>query len=169
MTSTDKFIFEKLEAPIIHSIAENEYYGKVKTTNYSNLISKRIVLERTMQELDSLRDLYKQVLLIEGAREESGTNIYMAETGDRNKEVLVIDKYVEVNEEMIGVNEKLTEVMEVVNVVSNFNSVGMKVKGWNKNFTFLGAALGFILLFAYLAIRKINEALVAIETRKRQV
>jgi len=113
-----------------------------------------------MIELDSLRELYKKVLLTESEKESTGTNIFMAETGSVTKEVDVFDKYMLMNEELIEVNEKLTAENEVINVVSSFNAIGMKVKTWYKNFAIIGFIAGFALMFLMVSIRKLDQQLV---------
>jgi len=159
ITSKDKYVFKKLESPIINSIISNNYYDKIKTTAYTNLMSRKSALENSMVELDSLRELYKKVLLTESAKESSGTNIFMSETGSVTKEVDVFDKYMVMNEELIEVNKKLTAENEVVNVVSSFNSIGMKVKTWYKNFAIIGFISGFALMFLMISIRKLDQQL----------
>ena len=160
ITSNDKYIFKKLEAPIINSIITNSYYDKVKNTAYTNLMSRKSALESSMTELDSLRELYKKVLLTESAKESSGTSIFMSETGSSTKEVDVFDKYMVMNEELIEVNKTLTAENEVVNVVSSFNSIGMKVKTWYKNFAIIGFIGGFALMFLMISIRRLDQQLV---------
>lgn len=157
----DKFIFEKLEKPIINSIVNNEYYGKVKSTSYANLLSKKEALENSMNELDSLRNLYKKVLLAESGKDNSGTNIFMSETGNSTKEVDVFDKYLVMNEELIEVNIKLSSEKEVVNVVSGFNAIGMKVNYWYRNFAVIGFIGGFLLMFLLIGFRKLDRELMA--------
>ncbi len=62
------------------------------------MISKKSALESSMIELDSLRELYKKVLLTESEKESTGTSIFMSETGSVTKEVDVFDKYMFMNE-----------------------------------------------------------------------
>ncbi len=166
ITAKDKFIFTKLELPIINSIISNSYYDKIKTTAYNNLISKKSALETSMMELDSLRILYKKVLLAESAKENNGTNIFMSETGNNSKEVDIFDKYMLMNEELIQVNEKLTAENQVVNVVSSFSLIGTQVKTWYKNFAVIGFIGGFALMFLLIIIRKLDLLLVAYKNRQ---
>lgn len=166
VTSKDKFIFKKLESPIINSVISNSYYDKVKNTAYNNLIRKKSALESSMLELDSLRNLYKQVMLAESVKENSGTNIFMSETGGGTKEVDVFDKYMVMNEELIEVNTQLTAENEVVNVVSSFNAVGMKVKIWYKNFAVIGLIGGFVFMFLIISIRKLDQHLLTYKNQR---
>ncbi len=84
----------------------------------------------------------------------------MSEIGGTTKEVAVFDKYMVMNEELIEVNRKLTAENEVVNVVSSFNAIGMKVKSWYKNFAIIGFIGGFALIFLLIGIRKLDQQLV---------
>lgn len=166
IVSKDKYIFQKLESPIINSIISNNYYDKVKTTAYRNLISKKSALESSMIELDSLRTLYKKVLLAESAKENGSTNIFMAEAGQSSKEVDVFDKYMVMNEELIEVNKQLTAENEVVNVVSSFNAIGMKVKAWYKNYAVLGFIGGFGLMFLFISFKDLDQRLVDYKNKR---
>jgi len=166
--SKDKFVFSKLRGPIISSIIRNGYYDKVKTTAYSNLLSRKKAIESSMIELDTLRTLYKEVLLTESKKENSGTNIYMAQTGSSDKEVVVFDKYMNMNESLINVNKQLTEENEVINVVSSFNQVGMKVGGWYRNFLVIGFVLGFLLVLGFVSVIELNKVLVKYEDKTKQ-
>ena len=150
--SIDRFVFEKLETPIINSIIQNKYYDKVKSNAFENLMTKKKALESSLKELDSLRTLYKRVMLAESQKESAGTNIYLAELNASNKEVMVFDKYLALNEELFLVNNRLTEEKEVINVVSSFNAVGMKAKGWQRNFAVLGALGGFFAIFTWILL-----------------
>ena len=158
--SKDKYIFQKLESPIINSIISNNYYDKVKKTAYMNLTSKKSALESSMVELDSLRTLYKKVLLAESAKENGSTNIFMSDAGQSTKEVDVFDKYMVMNEELIEVNKQLTAENEVVNVVSSFNAIGMKVKAWYKNFAVLGFIGGLGLMCLLISFKDLDRRLV---------
>lgn len=159
IVAKDKYIFNKLEKPIISSIIENTYYDKVKKTAYLNLISKKVTLENSMSELDSLRVLYKKILLAESLKDASGTNIFMADIDKNNKEVNLFDKYMVMNEQLIEVNKKLTEENEVVNVVSSFNSVGMRVDDWYKNYAVLGFIFGFVITFLFICLKGLGKFL----------
>jgi hypothetical protein len=160
IVSKDKYIFNKLESPIINSIVQNDYYDKIKTTAHSNLITRKSALENSMIELDSLRSLYKKVLLAESEKETTGTNIFMSENGNNSKEVDIFDKYMLMNEQLIEVNKQLTAENEVINVVSSFNSIGMKVKTWYKNFAALGFLGGFIIMFLFISFKQLDKLLV---------
>jgi len=159
IVSKDKYIFEKLELPIINSIIANSYYDKVKTTAHSNLITLKSALENSMVELDSLRILYKKVLLAESEKENAGTNIFMSQNKSNTKEVEIFDKYMSMNEQLIEVNRQLTAENKVINVVSSFNSIGMKVKTWYKNFAILGFLGGFLLMLLFISFKQFDKML----------
>lgn len=171
VTSKDKFIFDKLEDPIINSITKNKYYDKVKSTSYLNLMSRKNALLESITELDSLRSLYKKVLLAESAKENSGTNIFLSQVENENEQLFVFDKYMLMNQELIKVNKQLMEEDKVINVVSSFNSIGMKINDWYRNFAVIGFIAGFMFLMLLLLFKEINQLLInyehtRIESRK---
>jgi len=159
IVSKDKYIFEKLESPIINSIIANSYYDKVKTTAHSNLVTLKTALENSMVELDSLRTLYKKVLLAESEKENAGTNIFMSQNKSNTKEVDIFDKYMSMNEQLIEVNRQLTAENKVINVVSSFNSIGMKVNAWYKNYAILGFLGGFLLMLLFISFKQFDKML----------
>lgn len=163
--SKDKYIFGKLRSPIISSIVRNPYYDQVKSTSYLNLLSSKKALESSMKELDSLRVLYKEVMLSESKKTTSGTNIYMSSTDSNDKEIVVFDKYMRMNEELINVNKKLTEENDVINVVSSFNPVGMKLAGLKRNYKILGGVLGFLIIFLTYGTIFLNAKLTEYEEK----
>ena len=57
------------------------------------------------------------------------------------------------NEELMEVNKQLTAENEVINVVSSFNAIGMKVKAWYKNVAILGFIGGFALMFLFISFK----------------
>lgn len=161
--AADRFVFEKLENPIINSIINNKYYDKVKSNSNKNLLSKKKALESSLLELDSLRTIYKKVMIAESQKENSGTNIYMAELNAGNKEIMIFERYMSLNEDLFEVNNRLTEEKEVINVVSSFNSVGMDAKGWYRNYAVLGFIAGFVLVFLWIQMVRINHFLQNVE------
>ncbi len=165
--AVDRFVFEKLEGPIIGSIVNNRYYDQVKSNAYENLLSKKKALEGSLSELDSLRSVYKKVMIAESQKENSGTNIYLAELNASNKEVLVFDKYMSLNEELFEVNNRLTEEKEVINIVSSFNPVGMNANEWYRNYAVLGLISGFVLVFAWIQLVRVNLFLQKIERARK--
>lgn len=157
--STDKYVFNKLNDPIIVDVIRNKYYDKVKKTSLFNLQNKRDALQSSLIELDSLKNLYSKILLIESTKSNGGTNIYMGENNQGVKEVVVFDKYLTLNEVLIKVNQQLTEESDVVTVVSSFNPIGMKEKKWYINKTFAGALSFLILLIGVLLLKDLNNYL----------
>jgi hypothetical protein len=169
VTSKDKYIFDKLEYPIINSITKNTYYDKVKSTSYSNLMSRKHALLASISELDSLRSIYKKVLLAESVKENSGTNIFLSQVEIDNKQLFLFDKYMLMNQQLIEANKKLMEEDKLINVVSSFNSIGMKVNDWFLNFAVIGFIAGFLLLYLYLIFKELNQILSQYEKSKMQL
>lgn len=106
-------------------------------------------------------------MLAESKKENSGTNVFMSETGSNDKEVVVFDKFMEMNQLLIDVNKKLTEENEVINVVSSFNAIGMKVGGWYRNNVVRGFITGSLLVLLIISLKVLNQTLAKFEEKKK--
>ena len=164
--SKDRYIFTKLRNPIINSIIKNNYYKDIKLTFITNLESRKNALELSIVELGKLRSLYKEVLLAESSKPNSGTSIVMSQKGGDDKELLIFDKFISVNSDLIEVNKKLNDQKDIINVISSFNTVGSKVGGVLNNFMVIGFLLGFIIVFILLSTISINSMISDYEKRK---
>ncbi|MCK5782364.1 MAG: hypothetical protein KAH10_07215 [Flavobacteriales bacterium] len=164
--SKDKYIFDKLRSPIIASIIRNPYYDLMKGSSYSNLMRKKKAVEHSMSELDSLRLLYKRVMITESEKKSSGgTNFFMGNVGANRNDALVFDKFMDMNEILIDVNKQLAEESEVINVVSSFNPIGSKVAGLKRNLIVVGFIAGFIIAFMTIIVMGLNKELNHIEEK----
>lgn len=166
VVSSDKNIFSKLRTPILEYIVRNNFYKKKKEISRENLVSLKNTLEVSIAELNRLKDVYTEVMIAESKREVSGTNIFMQKSGKSEKELLVFEKQMEINEELRGVREQINTESEVVNVVSSFNSIGMKVGGIFSNGAFIGILFGFLLVVGFLGIKDVNKLLIDYEKKR---
>jgi hypothetical protein len=158
--SKDKYVFSKLEDPIIADIIRNDYYGKKKEVSTSNLIDQKSALENSLSELDSLKSLYSKLLILEGEKQTSGTNIVLADQNDsRLKEVIVFDKYLNIKDQILAINQDLTEQTDIINVTSSFNPIGMPKQYWFGSFAILGLVGGFLLINGILLFVLFNKFL----------
>ena len=151
-------IFSKLKEPILASIISNKYFADIKETNYKNLLAKRENLIVSKGQLDSLRIFYKKLMILGAKRETSGTNIFMAqnEVAD-DKELIVFNKYMNINEELLDVTKEIINERKIVNVVSDFNEVGAKVSPWYIHLALLGLMASLVLTFIVLMFIEFNK------------
>ncbi len=160
VSSTQKDVFPKLSEAIISSIVNNDYFKTLKKINKKNLLRTDALLRKNLQQTDSLHTIYKKVLLEEAKKTNSGTTIDLGGSSPSiNKELELFNTNSKLNEDLIKVNEKLSEKSEVINIVSNFQPVGHKVKEIQKNKGFQYALLGFISMILFLLAIKLNTFL----------
>jgi hypothetical protein len=158
--SLSNAIFEKLSLPIINSIENNPYYKYQKKINDENLLQNEKVLIKSLQEVDTLRRIYNEVLITEANKEVSSTNITLAQGARKTNEIQLFNESLELNEELIENNKEKAETTEILNVVSTFSRVGVKESDILKKKTvILGVALGLIML-AFILFRQLNSYLI---------
>jgi len=161
--STNRTLFGKLEKPIINSLAQNPYYSKMLQTELNNLKSQENVLNISMTELDSLRQFYKEIALNESKKEVGSTSFYLGNKESDNKEIVVFDKYIKANIDLVDVRSEMNLKNEIINVVSSFNISGAKVKGIFRNSIVIGFLGGILLVLIYLFLFESNRFLVTYE------
>lgn len=163
--STSRILFSKLEKPIVNSLAQNPYYAKLLETEINNLKSQENVLNISMIELDSLRQLYKKLSINESVKENASTNFYLGNSEIDNRDIVIFDKYIKANIDLVEVRSELNLKNEIVNVVSSFNKTGAKVKGLFRNSMIVGFLAGILLVFIYLLIIESNRFLITQEEK----
>lgn len=164
--STNRTLFSQLEKPIINSLAQNPYYSKLLQTEIGNLQSQENVLNISMIELDSLRQLYKKLSLNESIKANASTNFYLGNSEIDKRDIVVFDKYIKANIDLVEIKSEMNLKNEIVNVVSSFNKTGAKVKGLFRNYMVKGFIGGVLLIFLYLLLVESNRFLVAHDEKR---
>ncbi|CAL2061734.1 hypothetical protein [Tenacibaculum sp. 190524A05c] len=160
VTSDMDNVFQKLSNPIISSIINNDYFKNLKTNSIENLQRTDALLKKNLQQTDSLHDLYKKVLLEKAKQANTGTTIDLAQNNTTtDKELKLFETNLILNERLVEVNDDLSEKSEVINIVSNFQPIGHKVREIEKNKGFQFALLGFLLMILALLLIKLNAYL----------
>jgi hypothetical protein len=126
--SIQKDIFKKLETTIIHGIYENDYFKENKDAfEKNNTFEKKELLSQLVQ-IDSLRNLYKQVLLKEAEKKNTGTQIDLSsKTLKKENELELFKIQQDINNRLIEINTLKAEKGQIVSKISGFSSVGKKV------------------------------------------
>jgi len=151
VVATQSDIFINLENVIIESVENNLYFNRIKKLTNENLSIRDSILRVTFNEVDSLRSVYMKAM-IEGAKNNStGTNI---DLGGNNKlakenELFEIDR--RIIYDLNKTSDEIANKSDVINVISNFQSIGSEVKWITKNYIFI-MAVGFILLTLFLIL-----------------
>ncbi len=157
--ATKNDVFTKLNDVIIESVTKNPYFNKVKELTNENLHRTDILLRKNLDQIDTLAKVYRTVMLKEASKQSTGTNIDVGSTKKGAKELELFETVRHINADLKEISEDKAEKSEVINVISNFQSVGYEIKGIEENYIFqLGVlfALGMIL---FLLIKQLNNYL----------
>jgi hypothetical protein len=152
-------VFNKLDEEIISSVVKNKYFNRVKTLTNENLNRTDSVLRQNLGQIDSLRKVYMKVMLDEAKKETSGTNIDLGGDKTTTKELELFETNNKINKNLKIIAEDKAEKYEVINVISNFQTIGYEVKGIQKNYIFLLAFVFAILTILFVLFQDLNKYL----------
>ena len=121
-------VFNGLEEVIIASVINNNYFDRIKKLTNENLTRTDSLLRENLIKVDSLRQVYMRVMLEESKKEFTGTSIDLGGTKTSTKEIELFSTDRKINEELGLIAVAIGEKSEVINVISNFQSIGYEVK-----------------------------------------
>jgi hypothetical protein len=126
--ATQSNIFKKLEPAIVANISENTFFTKQKNTFDKNIAFESKELLMQLSQIDSLRNLYKQVLLKEAEKKMTGTQIDLSsKTSKKDNEIELFKIQKNINTRLSEINTLKAEEGDILNTVSGFGGVGKKV------------------------------------------
>lgn len=152
-------VFPNIGKQIVASLANNQYFKKVKSIYNENTRSTDSLYKQNLSQIDSLRKVYMRALLEEAKKETSGTNISLDGEQRRAKELELFDVNRRVSEELKELVKERSEEFEVVNVISNFQEKGYKIKSITSNYMFLFGAGFTAIMILFLLLIKLNHYL----------
>ncbi|MCI2228612.1 hypothetical protein MC378_05490 [Polaribacter sp. MSW13] len=159
VTSTKNDVFDKLGDVIISSVVQNKYFNRLKELTNKNLNRTDSLYRQNLTQIDSLRKVYMEVMVEEAKKQTSGTSIDLGGEKRSTKELELFDTNRKINNDLkYIVTEKATK-YEVINVISNFQPIGTKLKGITKNYVFLLGVAGAGLMILLLLLLKLNKFL----------
>ncbi len=157
--STKNNVFSKLDNVIISAITENNYFNKLKELTNENLNRTDSLLRKNLVQIDTLAKVYMSVMLKKAQKSNSGTNIDLGGTKKNAKELAIFETTRKVNANLKEISKEKSEKSEVINIISNFQSVGYQIKGIKKNYIFLIGTLFVVLTVFFLLLKQLNSYL----------
>lgn len=157
--ATNSKVFDKLDNVIISSIVENQYFNKLKQITRENLYRTDSLLRENLNQIDSLRLVYMQVMIEEAKKESGGTSIDLGGEKKTTKELELFQTNRIINKDLKEVSEDISEKSEVINVISNFQPVGYEITGLKNNQIVIFAGLGIFLMIGFILLIKLNRFL----------
>ncbi|WP_437396060.1 hypothetical protein [Flagellimonas lutimaris] len=160
LISTDNRVAKKAQPAIINSISVNEYFKLQKRINDENVALQDTIYRNQLAEIDSLQSLYRTVLVKEADKPMQGTNINLAEGGEsKGRELALVQEKDILKEKLVELNEERANKSTIINVISDFPTRGVEVKGiWN-SYKFKLPILLLVLVFGVLALLEVNKYL----------
>jgi hypothetical protein len=138
VSSTDKFIYQKLKANLVDAITRNTYLSSLKGVRKTNLESKLTTLENQDDKIDSLAKEYLNIRIRESEKalsngSTSGTNLFLGNVQQNNllvDEADLITRKLTIEAEKQQTHLQMVTNIDIVNVLSNFPDAGYDISEW---------------------------------------
>lgn len=157
--ATANDVFSGMEEVIIASVVKNSYFNRLKKLNSEILYRTDSLLKMNLIQVDSLRQVYTKVMLEEAKKESSGTSIDLGGTQKTTKEIELFDTDKKIINDLKQTSKDIAETSEVINIVSNFQTVGYEVKVISKNYIFILAGISIMLTLFCILLLELNTYL----------
>ncbi len=159
--STDEFIFEKMEEPLLAFLERVPELNKMRQESLAILMMKKEKLEKEIAGLDTLKKISNNVLIEQAkskSRSNSGTSINLGQSSESNlvNPLEIFSKVAEYNNQVINIQQQLDSFSHCYKVFSHINPVGFK-NSLGKTTRSLIFSISFVLVG--MAISGISDAL----------
>lgn len=160
VSSKSKSVFAKL-SPSLISLVENDYYKSIKNIQVNELNQKLEVFNKNLIQIDSLRKTYKEVALKEAENKSGNSTIEFAKT-DSKKDENDIKLFETTNNLLYGISQTNNDLIRknaVVNIISDFDKIGVPDKTITHKKYFQYAILFFGLMLGWILLGQLNDYL----------
>ena len=146
----------KQTTPAIIALVENDYYKNLKNIKLNELNQKLTIYKKNLDQIDSLRYTYKEVAMKEADKSTSSSTIEIAKS-DSEKNVNDIKLFETSNNilyQITSTNNEIIRNNNIINVISDFDKIGVvdKKLTHKKYFQFAVLFGGLMLLFILLKL-----------------
>ena len=152
-------IFLGLDKVIIASVVNNDYFNRIKKLKNEQFKRTDSLLRVNLTEVDSLRNVYMSVLIEDAKNSSTGTSIDLGGSQKTTKEIELFNTDKRINNDLIKISEGIAQQSEVINVISNFQSIGYEVNNISKNYVLLSVLLSFFITLFIILLIDLNKFL----------
>jgi hypothetical protein len=168
--SVAKDIIPALQDPLTKKNIENYHIKRQKEINLENLERTAKSLEKQLTRIDTLNEVYKEILLKE-PKEPSGkgasTYIQLAGNSDKKtKELELLNLNEAISKRILEVNRQKESERETINVLSEF-SPGARVRNFYDRYLFRIPLITVSILLMFILLRELNKYLNTYAENKR--
>ncbi|RUA11200.1 MAG: hypothetical protein DSY82_03860 [Flavobacteriia bacterium] len=158
--SSLKKSFVDLTPGIIH-LVENEYYKNRKKIEKGEILYKLGILNKNLVQIDSLRKLYKEVSLKEAEKPVATSTIEISQKEYKKEEndIKLFSISNDLLDQINTTNQELIRKNDVLNIISNFDQVGVPDKNITHKKYFQFAVLFFGLMLGWILLKGLNRYL----------
>lgn len=160
VNSKSKTVFSDLTPSLIR-LVENNYYKNIKNLKVNELIQKLKVLNKNLTQIDSLRKTYKEVALKEAENKQGGSTIEFAKTDSKKEEndIKLFETTTDILENISLTNNDLVRKNNIVNIISDFDKIGVPDKNLiHKKYIQFALLFGGLML-GWILIKQLNSYL----------
>jgi len=157
--ATNQTIFSNLNKGVIN-LVENEHYKNLLKLKLNEYGHRKVVLQKNLGEIDSLRKRYREVALLNAKKTTvSGTNISLAEKqNNSNKDVDLFTESNKILGQLKGLDTERIRNGFITTVLSEFH-LGVHKTSIRSEKWFKFAVLGFLLSLMAILGLKLNNYL----------
>lgn len=159
--STNKKIFSKLSNAIIEDVVENKYLKELKLASEKSFLRNDSFYQKNLENIDSLNKVYRKAMLEDAKNSKSqGTSINLS--GNKEGKIREIELFNISKQYNTSINfnaQKQVENSNIINIISNFQNVGVKSGGIFQKSSIKFSALFFLFVILFLAIKGLNSYL----------
>jgi len=152
-------VFSGLEKVIIKTVESNPFFNRIKRLTNENLKRTDSLYKENLKNVDSIRQVYLKVMLVEAKKESAGTSIDLGSTKKSTKEIELFDTDRNIMKDLELNSRSIAQKSEVINIVSNFQTIGYEVKGITKNLILILAILSVLLTLFFILLFDLNKYL----------
>jgi len=165
--SKSKIVFANL-SPSLINLVENDYYKQLKDLKVNELHQKISVLNKNLQQIDTLRNTYRKVALKEAEKLSSSSTIEISKSeNDKNENDIELFKTSnEILNTISLTNTDLIRKNNIVNIISDFDKIGVPDKSITHKKYFQFAALFFGLMLGWILLMQLNNYLISYKLEK---
>ena len=150
--------FKNITPELIYMI-ENDYYKKKRDIKIEELNQKKSILQKNLAQIDSLRKLYKEVAIKEAENKSSSSSIEISqkETKKNENDIKLFETSSELLDQIQNLNNKIIRNENIINIISDFDEVGIVGKRiTDKKYFQFGILFGGLMLMIILFVQLNN-------------
>jgi hypothetical protein len=167
VAALEKDIFKKLEDKLTSLDIENNYVKTRKKVLYKTLENEERALEKRLQTIDTLRNVYNEAIRSEAKKtSQAQTQIQMSSTSVKTNELELFKLDQDILARLARIEEEKELNQNTVNIISTFSD-GIELRDFYSKFLYRIPLITIALLLLFILLRELNKYLNTYAEKKR--